>query len=192
MTTHTSHRGHRTSPGSSSSTGRTALIVLGVAILVVGVLLLFNVTAAARTLALLIGLALVLSGCLELAAARADGTTRWGSALLGVVLVIGGLVAAFWPGITLWFLAVITGVTLIVHGAVRVGIAVTSRATLPGWGWLALAGAVNVIVGALAIVWPQATVFVLSLLLGVQVLFFGGFLLIAGLLIPRSTAPSPR
>ena len=185
MTTHVSDRGHR-APAVRSA-GRVTLIVVGVALLVVGVVLLFHPTAAARTLALLIGLALVLSGCLELAGARGD-RTRWGSVVLGLVLVAGGLVLALWPGITLWALAVVTAVTLIVHGALRVGTAATARRAIPGWGWLLLAGAVNVIVGVLALVWPQATVLVLSVLFGVQVLLCGGFLLAAGLLTPRSAA----
>jgi uncharacterized membrane protein HdeD (DUF308 family) len=188
MTTHVSDPASRTS--APRSPGRAVLIAVGVALLAVGVVLLFNPVAAARTLALLIGLSLVLGGCLELAAARSD-RTRWSSVALGLVLIVGGIVAAFWPGITLWALAVITAVTLIVHGAVRVGIAVTARDTLPHWGWLVLAGAVNVLVGVLALAWPEATVLVLSLLLGIQVLMFGGFLLAAGLVLPRSTAATP-
>jgi uncharacterized membrane protein HdeD (DUF308 family) len=91
--------------------------------------------------------------------------------------VIGGLLAVVWPGITLVALALITGVSLIVHGAGRVGTALLARDEEPGWGWLVLAGGVNVIVGVLAVVWPQATVLVLSLILGAQIAAFGVLLL---------------
>src|SRR3982751_2044255 len=102
-------------PGRRSGTARTVMAVVGAAALVVGVVLLFNPYAAARTLALLIGLALVIGGCLELALGW-DSNRRGASMVLGGVLIVGGLLAAFWPGVTLWTLAVLTGISLLVHG----------------------------------------------------------------------------
>ncbi|SFL14924.1 HdeD family acid-resistance protein [Geodermatophilus ruber] len=173
------------SPERGARLGRTGLIVFGGATVAVGIVLLFNPVAAARTLAFLIGLALVLAGCLEIAGSQASGR-RWGPVLVGAILIVGGLVAAFWPGITLWTLAVITGVSLLLHGVVRIALAVAARREVPTWGWLAFAGVLNVVVGIMALAWPQVTVLVLSVLLGIQVLLFGGFLLAAGLSMPRA------
>src|SRR3954462_12181019 len=93
----------------SKHTGiRVAVGILGLAAVVVGVVLLFHPVAAARTLALLVGLALVVGGLLEVAVGW-DSDRRAGPVILGVILVVGGLLAAFWPGITLWTLALITG-----------------------------------------------------------------------------------
>jgi uncharacterized membrane protein HdeD (DUF308 family) len=171
-------------PGRRSGTARTVMAVVGVAALIVGVVLLFSPYAAARTLALLVGLALVISGCLELAVG-ADSDRRGMSIVLGGVLIVGGLLAAFWPGVTLWTLAVLTGISLLVHGIGRLALAVAGRGEIPGWGWLALGGAFNILVGVLALVWPQATVVVLSLLLGAQVIIFGAMLLVAAFAGPR-------
>jgi uncharacterized membrane protein HdeD (DUF308 family) len=102
--------------------------------------------------------------------------------------VIGGLATAFWPGATLWTLAVLTGLSLLVHGIVRVALAFVGRAEIPGWGWFALAGAFNILVGVLALAWPEATVLVLSLILGAQVLVFGLFLLVAAFVGSRAEA----
>jgi uncharacterized membrane protein HdeD (DUF308 family) len=156
---------------------RVAVGLLGVAAVGVGVVLLFDPVAAARTLALLLGLSLVIGGLLEIAVGWDAGRRRGISIALGAVLAIGGLLAVAWPGITLVALALITGVSLIVHGAGRVGTALLARDEVPGWGWLALAGAVNVIVGVVAVAWPQATVLVLSLVLGAQIAAFGVLLL---------------
>ncbi|MGY1710840.1 HdeD family acid-resistance protein [Geodermatophilus sp. SYSU D00758] len=171
-------------PGRTTRAGRTALVVCGIAAVAVGVVLLFNPTAAARTLALLVGLALVLGGLLEVSAALAGGRSGWG-VLLGLVLVVGGVIAAVWPGITLWSLAVITGIALLVHGVARLALAVAVRRETPGWGWLAVAGLLNAVVGVLALAWPEATVLVLSVLFGAQVLVFGGLLLVTAALLPR-------
>ena len=165
---------------------RVAIGLLGGAAVVIGVVLLFNPVAAARTLALLLGLSLLVGGLLEIAFGWDDHKRRWLSVVLGAILVVGGLLAAFWPGITLLALAWITGLSLVVHGAARVGIAVVEREQIPGWGWFVLAGAVNVLLGVLAIAWPEATVFVLSVILGAQIALFGVVLLVAAF-APHST-----
>jgi uncharacterized membrane protein HdeD (DUF308 family) len=160
-----------------------AVGLLGLAALVIGVVLLFNPVAAAHTLALLIGLAFVIGGLLEFAVGW-DSHSRWASVVLGAILVLGGILAAVWPGVTLFTVAVITGLSLIVHGAVRVGVAVLERREIPSWGWLALAGAVNVLIGVVAIAWPKATVLVLSVILGLQIAVFGLLLLGAAFVRP--------
>jgi uncharacterized membrane protein HdeD (DUF308 family) len=173
-------------PAKRSGLGRVVLAVFGVAVLVVGGFLLFNPFAAARTLALLIGLALFIGGCLDIALAW--GERRGLAVLPGVLLVIGGIAAAFWPGATLWTLAVLTGLSLLLHGLIRVALAFAARSEIPSWGWLALAGAFNIVVGILALAWPEATVVVLSVILGAQVLVFGVILLVAAFTGARAEA----
>ena len=170
---------------------RIAVGLLGLAVVALGIVLLFNPVAAARSLALLLGLAFVVSGLLEIAVGWGAGRHRAGSVVLGAVLVVGGVLAAFWPGLTLWTLVLITGLSLIVHGAGRVGLAVVGRREIPGWGWLVALGAVNVLVGVLAIVWPQATVLVLCIVFGVQVLFLGLVLVVAGFWRPGTERDLP-
>lgn len=165
-------------PTPHSGAVRTAIAVLGILAILVGGFLLFHPYSAARTLALLVGLALVLGGCLEFAAGW-DTPRRWGSLAVGAVLVVGGLLAAFWPSATLWTIALITGLSLILHGIGRLALAFVGRHEIPNWGWLAVAGVVNVLIGVLAIVWPEATILVLSLILGAQILIFGVILTVA-------------
>jgi uncharacterized membrane protein HdeD (DUF308 family) len=173
----------------SRHTGMRVVVgLLGLATLIVGVVLLFNPVAAARSLALLLGLAFVIGGMLEIAVGWDAEKRRWGSFALGAILIIGGVLAAIWPGVTLFTLALITGLSLILHGAARVGLAVVARDEIPGWGWLILAGAVNVVIGVIAIAWPQATVLVLSLILGAQIAVFGLLLLVAAFVHPGSRA----
>jgi uncharacterized membrane protein HdeD (DUF308 family) len=175
-----------TPPARHSGAARTGMAVFGVAALVVGGVLLVNPYAAVRTLALLLGLALVISGFMEIALGW-DSGRRGSSLVLGAILVVGGALAAFWPGVTVWTLAVLTGASLIVHGVGRIALAFVSRAEFAGWGWLALAGAINIIVGIVALTWPAATVVVLSLILAIQILVFGACLLVAAFLPARAT-----
>jgi uncharacterized membrane protein HdeD (DUF308 family) len=174
--------------GPSGHTGVRVLIgLLGAATLVVGVVLLFHPVAAAHTLALLICLAFLLGGLLELAVGW-NSQPRWPSLLLGAVLLIGGVLAAVWPRPTLFTVALVVGVSLIVHGGTRVGIALLDRDELPNWGWWVLAGALNVVAGVIAIAWPKVTVLVLSLILGAQIAAFGLLLLVAVFVRPHERA----
>jgi uncharacterized membrane protein HdeD (DUF308 family) len=164
---------------------RVAVGLLGVAAVVVGVILLFDPVAAARTLALLLGLSLVLGGLLELAAGWNAGR-RAAAVVLGGILILGGVLAVVWPGISLATLVLITALSLILHGIGRVGIAIVARAEIPGWGWLAAAGAVNVLVGVLALLWPEVTVRILAFLLGLQIVLFGVLLVATAFIGPRA------
>ena len=178
-------------PARHAGIGRAAAGVLGVAAVVVGVILLFNPYAAAHTLALLIGLALVIGGALEIAVGW-ESDRRWLAILPGLVLVAGGVIAAFWPQATLWVLALVIGLSLLLHGIGRIALAFLERAEIPGWGWLVLAGAFNVLIGVLALAWPQATIVVLSLILGAQIIVFGICLVVVAFSGSRSQRPTPR
>ncbi|HEV7210562.1 MAG TPA: DUF308 domain-containing protein [Blastococcus sp.] len=175
------------SPARHTGVGRTAAGVLGVAAVVVGVILLFNPYAAAHTLALLIGLALVIGGALEIAVGW-ESDRRWLAILPGLLLVVGGVLAAFWPHATLRVLALVIGLSLLLHGIGRIALAFLARSEIPGWGWLVLAGAFNVLIGVLALAWPKATIVVLSLILGAQIIVFGICLVVVAFSGSRSSA----
>jgi len=144
-------------------------LLLGAVSAALGVLLIFDLFTAVRTLALLVAFGLIATGLGELVSAGRYRSTLGMAA--GVVLLVAGVVAALWPGITLWVLAVVAGIGLVISGVARIVGALALR--VEGWGWLLVGGILSVSVGFLAIAWPDATVLVLGLLLGVRMLFFG-------------------
>jgi uncharacterized membrane protein HdeD (DUF308 family) len=144
-------------------------LALGVLSIVVGGLLLFDLFAAVRTVALLAALGLVLTGASELVSAGRYHSTL--GLVAGAVLVLAGVAAAAWPGITLWVLAVLAGAGLVVSGAARVVGAVMLR--VEGWGWLLVGGAASMVVGLAALAWPDATILALGILLGARMALFG-------------------
>ncbi|MGH9228224.1 MAG: HdeD family acid-resistance protein [Acidimicrobiales bacterium] len=144
-------------------------LLLGAVSAVLGMLLIIDLFTAVRTLALLVAFGLIVTGLGELVSAGRYRSTLGMAA--GVVLVLAGVLAALWPGITLWALAVVAGIGLVISGAARITGALALR--VEGWGWLFVGGVLSVIVGFLAIAWPDATALVLGLLLGLRMLFFG-------------------
>jgi uncharacterized membrane protein HdeD (DUF308 family) len=160
-------------------TGVTALIrlwwlilLLGLALIVVGLLLLFNTNAAAFTLALLVAFGLFLAGIDSIVEAPRH-RVRWPSYLMAVIWIAIGVIALAWPGVTLWALAVTVGIGFLIGGAAETWFAIRMHRSLPSWGLWLFAGLLSALLGVLCIVWPDATVLVLAVLLGLWVIFRG-------------------
>jgi uncharacterized membrane protein HdeD (DUF308 family) len=182
-----------------------ALVVLGIAVTVLGVLLITRPFETASTLAWLAGVALILSGIIEtiqaigpkrdkhVPQAHAPQVTTRGSegasgALLGLVQVVAGTIIVAWPDVTLHAIAIVIGVCLVLAGLIRFGAAQQARKHGGRWsGSMALAG-ISIAVGVMALVWPSATIVVLAVLFGIQLIFQG----IAEILIGLALRPSPR
>jgi uncharacterized membrane protein HdeD (DUF308 family) len=146
-----------------------AFLALGVLSAVVGLILMLDLSAAVTTLARLVALGLIVTGVGEMVTAgRYD--SRLGL-VAGALLIVGGVLAVMWPDITLWVLAVVVGIDLVLAGVVRIVGALSLR--VEGWGWLLFGGGISVAAGILALAWPGATLLVLGLLLGLRMLLFG-------------------
>jgi uncharacterized membrane protein HdeD (DUF308 family) len=159
-------------------------VVLGAATVVLGVVVLANPFATARTLAILVAIGLLVHGVLE--ALRARRTPRPVMSLASAaLLVLGGIVALIWPGITLWILAVVVGMSIVLSGAVKVTAAVADRRGFAGWPLLLISGMLSVVIGVVAVAWPEATVVVLAVLFGLQLAVVGLVEIAAGFELRR-------
>ena len=148
------------------------VVGLGVVMAVVGVLLLLNPFDAVRTLALLVALGLFVASVDELAQAERH-EVRWPSYVLAAIWFVTAMWALIWPGVTLWALAATVGIGLIVGGIAEIAFVGRFRRTLPMWGVWLLDGLLSIVVGVFALVWPEATILALAILLGIRVLLRG-------------------
>lgn len=144
-------------------------LLVGAALAVLGIVLLLEPRAAARTLGLLVGLALIIHGIDDL---LLSGRRRGLGVLAGVASIVAGVLAVAWPDLTLWALAVITGMAFIAVGSLKITTGMMAKGE-PGWGWVLLGGIASAVLGVLALTWPAATTLVLALLLGARTLMAG-------------------
>jgi len=167
--------------GVDRSTG-TALLVVGALLVVLGLVLLANPFAAIWILGVLIGASLILGGLAEVAVGRQSGhpAVFW---LLGAVFVAGGIAAIAWPDATVWVLAVLAGLVLTVTGVVTLIGAVAGGAA--DRGFRLLIGAVSLLIGVVVLAWPDATLVVLALLIGLKTVVSGGIFIAMGWNIRR-------
>ena len=93
---------------------------------------------------------------------------------LGAILVLLGLAALLWPGVTLLVVAMLFGLELIAAGLVRI-VAAATLSALPGW-WQAVSGVLGVLTvlaGIICLVRPGASLFALAAVIAVGWLLDG-------------------
>jgi len=160
------------------------VVGLGVLMMAIGVLLLLNPFDAVRTLAVLVAFALVVASADELAQAERH-EVKWPSYALAVIWFVTAIWALMWPDVTLWALAATVGIGLILGGVAEVLFAARYRRALPMWGVWWLDGLLSAVVGIFALVWPEATILALAILLGLRVLLRGAATITFGLALRR-------
>jgi uncharacterized membrane protein HdeD (DUF308 family) len=161
-------------------------LIGGIALAAIGLLLLFNLVEAAHTLALLIALSLGIEGIEEIMNASRY-QRKWPGYLMGALLLVTAIVAAVWPDITLWALAVIVGIGFIITGIAELVLVLRYHHDL-SYRWLFIAlGVITLLIGIMALVWPEATILVLAILLGFRVLMLGIILIMFALGLRKLT-----
>jgi uncharacterized membrane protein HdeD (DUF308 family) len=100
--------------GGASKTGR---IVAGVIAIVAGVALIAWPEASVKTVAVIVGLAFLISGISVVVAAIAARGEGYGAVVgFGVVIAIVGLIFIIWPGPTVTILMVLVGLAALLFG----------------------------------------------------------------------------
>lgn len=97
----------------------------------------------------------------------------WVFVVRGALAIIFGLIAVFWPGITLLVLVILIGAYLLVDGVFAVYHAFAHRHEhRPRW-WLVFQGVLSVLLGALLLIWPTSGVLALVIVFGIWALASG-------------------
>ncbi|MDN4481627.1 lipase family protein [Demequina muriae] len=164
-------------------------LVVGLLLVLVGAVLTVTPFASLAVLVLLVITAMALTGIGELTAAR-SGRSRAAARITGLGWVTAATVVALWPGPTLQVLAVVAGLAMALAGALRVAAAL--RGTVDARLASALLGGAGLLLGALALVWPDVTVFVVAVLFGVRTVLAGVGLVWAALRGAPDVDPETR
>lgn len=147
------------------------VLIAGVIFVGFGVVMLFNVAAGARAVAVIIGAFLIFSGIIEVSVGGQVHGSRTLGVMMGIILIVGGVVSIAWPGVTILAIVIIFGITILVGGLARIIGSVVFRGET--WGWLLTIGVVETIIGLGALVWPRATAYVVLMLIGIYAIIAG-------------------
>ena len=121
-------------------------LVLGILMLILGLVLLFNIEAGIETLRWLVLFALIFAA-IEAFATASLRTKPWVGWLVGIAYVIGAIMSIVWPGLELLALVIIVGVSFLVGGILQAIMAWRARNAAKGWGWSFAFGLLSAVAG---------------------------------------------
>lgn len=103
----------------------------------------------------------------------------WLLALRGICALIFGAIAILWPGITVAALVILFAAYMLADGILAIISAVRAGRRHQRWGLLVVEGILDLIVGAIAIVWPLITIVAFIYLLAAWAIVTGGLMFTA-------------
>jgi len=163
------------------------IIVLGVALVALGIVAFLNLPMATRASVYAIGILMVMAAVGQLVAAilvRRAG--MFVLLLLAAVLYgIGGYFTFTNPDVAAEAFTLVLAISLIVSGVLRASWSLTMR-SFSGWGWWLASGIVTLIAGVLFLTqWPIDSVWLLGLVLAVDLVMQGSMAIGFGLGLRR-------
>src|SRR6516164_369267 len=149
-------------------------VILGVALVVLGIVALGSVVVASLAAAAVIGVLLLLGGAAE--AVGAFWCRCWSGFFLellsGVLSIVVGLLFLRAPVGALVALTLLVACFLMVEGIFKVVAAVAYR--FAAWGWSLAGGIIDVILGLMIWQgWPESALWVIGLFVGINLIFRG-------------------
>jgi uncharacterized membrane protein HdeD (DUF308 family) len=120
---------HSCSASDANAGARVGSMVIGLLAIATGLDAIRHYHITIMTLAVLVGLLLVINGIAEVVAGVIGdrGVTRGLTVVAGVLSLAAGIIVLFWPTISLTILAAVLGIWLIVYGIVLLGSGLTMR-----------------------------------------------------------------
>jgi uncharacterized membrane protein HdeD (DUF308 family) len=164
-----------------------ATLILGLVTIVLGVIVTAHPNGSLRVSAILIGIALIVSGIFQLirAADRAARHRLW-LGICGLAFIALGVVLIRHLHVTLALIGLLVGLSWIVQGIA--GLMSAFCGPREGAVWWAVFGSVSLIAGIVVTASPLSSVTVLAVLVGIWLLVIGLLEIVAALILQHKLA----
>lgn len=169
------------------------MVAAGVLSIVIGVLVLAWPGVTIRIIAWLFAIQLIIAGVLQLIAAFSPDRGPGGRvlfALAGALSILVGLLCLREPLQTALVLGLLIGAVWVIQGVVGVVDAVGSERG-EGRGWMIASAVLSIIGGVIVLVYPGASLVVLTWLFGIVLIVVGILLVAHGVTARRAGTPAP-
>jgi uncharacterized membrane protein HdeD (DUF308 family)/alpha-beta hydrolase superfamily lysophospholipase len=149
---------------------RWVVLILGAICVLVGATLVTRPFQSLAVLIILVAAGFILTGLSELVD-RDEAPDPWPTTIAAIGMILLGLATLLWPGLSLQTLTLIVGLALISSGLSRAVSALRGGGDDRAAGLLL--GAASIILGIVALFWPDITLLVVAVVFGVQLIVFG-------------------
>jgi uncharacterized membrane protein HdeD (DUF308 family) len=151
------------------------IVALGVIYVVAGLIALSSVALATVVSVFVVGIMMVVAGVAEVI--NAFQFKSWGKFLLWIVLgllyIVAGVMTFENPLLAAALLTLMLGVALVASGIMRIILAFSMKEGMP-WMWVVLSGVITLLLGVIILAkWPVASLYILGLFLGIDLVFAG-------------------
>lgn len=157
-------------------------MVLGIALVILGLLSIMAPMITGVTVSVLVGVLMIAAGIARLIWAFQAGSFGKGvlTFLLGGLLIVTGLVMLFRPVIGMASLAMLLAAFFLVDGIFEI-VAAFKVKPEKGWGWLLFGGIASIVLAALIWwQWPISGAWAIGVLVGVKLLLAGSAMIALG------------
>ncbi|HAM21804.1 MAG TPA: hypothetical protein DCQ04_05915 [Actinobacteria bacterium] len=154
------------------------VLLLGVVSLIVGVIVLIRPFTAVNVAAIIFGIWLLVSGVIQLAQAfdkQLETISRVLNAITGVIGIVLGIICLDSAEDRIALLTLFIGIWWIMRGIVQIAIGASEQ----GGGVVIFLGILGILAGGVVLIWPIASLTVLTLVVGIWLVVLGIFEIIA-------------
>jgi aquaporin Z len=164
------------------------MVAFGAVLALAGFVALGSVVWATVASVMVVGVAMVVSGIVEIVYAVAVRSWKkfflW--TLIGLLYVVGGVAVIENPMLAAGFLTLLLGAGLVASGLVRTFLAFQLPKDAP-WGFVVFSGIITLLLGGIILAhWPVSSLWVLGTFLGVDLIFAGASWMGFGLSLKRA------
>ena len=164
------------------------IVALGVVYVVAGFIALGSVVSATVVSVFVVGIMMLVAGVFEVI--NAFQIKTWGRfllwLLLGVLYIVAGILTFENPLLAAAMLTLVLGAALVASGIMRVLLGFGMKEATP-WIWVVLSGVVTFLLGLVILAhWPVASLYVLGIFLGVDLVIAGASWIGIGLGLKRA------
>lgn len=167
---------------------RNLLLIEGVIFTILGILAVALPGISTLSTELFIGWLLAFGGIFQLYRTIKgwnSGLGSWGSLLTGILYLIFGLLLVFFPVAGIFSLTILIMIFFVAEGIAKIILGFQLR-PFRRWGWFLLNGVLALIMAFIIWSgWPGTAFWVLGLLVGINMIFFGLSLIFLALAIPH-------
>jgi uncharacterized membrane protein HdeD (DUF308 family) len=167
-------------------------VLLGLVSIIVGLLALSAKWIVALGTVIVLGVLLLIAGFTELvhAVMVRNGKSFAVHLLTAALYLLVGFFMIENPPRAVEVLTLLLAASFFVGGLLRIVSAAVHQ--FPGWGWVLVHGAVDLILGGLILSgWPESSLWVIGMFVGIDLIFTGWSWLVLGLALPARAAAQP-